>query len=292
MLSSLGCEPATPADAPPTPIDPVGAAALRAREQARADAVVSDATTMIAAPSHAMRRVTEQPEATAEPEATADADRARAQLKWLVRPTMIALRDAWSGVNESHDHRAVLRRTGTSFVGELRCEVRGRAGWSAIAWRASAIDAVIDRLTVVSLEARYAQHASERASEFSSRAIAVRFGLSTAVFRSSLSEDGVPWSVFDASHERTIPFDLRASRRRVEHAITVGSAAPNDALTALREAADFTRCERFAACVLRARLDERVQCAGFKADSVFEPPAEARRVGAPPVWEANQYFER
>jgi hypothetical protein len=316
LTTGFACEPPT-MDRTPTPIDPAGLAALRAREalaQQSAAAALDRPAPSRRDAGLAVARPRPAPPPPPPPPTEADAAAIVTALRRSLRPTLLAVRSAWNGLGRTHDDRVVLRRAGASFAGVLRCERSFLEGWTRVRVSAQPIDAALAGLgSIAVLPVQYrARH--EHTDDYPTQAMILSTSSTgdegVEIGSRSQSEDFAPWG---------ISLRIAPDSRERPRALALVGAAPDDARRSLERLAGFSACLRFRVCADRsleardraaaanrrdfAALDRAVRCPGFSAtnpDAPPDPPVErivrGRRTQVihlgPRAWEGEALFDR
>lgn len=264
----------------PTPLDPAGLAAVRAREQARADEET--------ARRHAARARVERPEREREPEQPPPTP-AQAQpvvapqplvglppavnypvvsqsvsllLAQMQAPTLLALRSADRPMWGRYDHRALLLQRGETYEGWLRCELDSRNGFVAVRVPRARIDSLLAPLRAIDVRAE--RFADDNAPHYSPRhELTLANGRGSVVFVSrGTSEPLLVWGL------RLGP---TSDTPRGSPAVALPDNAVFAVLQRLRTAVGFRRCDAFTRC-MRGKLESRaamlgpVTCPGFLSE--------------------------
>jgi hypothetical protein len=308
-VSLVACARAEPLNTAPTPIDPVGLAAVQARERAQdaqsapeppramwrapsIDASVTapldtreDAASADRAPIEDAQ--TPDAQALAQPEPTRPPpdfvlihSALQAQLSRRDPPTLVAVQNARRGLGYPFDHRALLELRGRRYVGRVRCEYRSHSAWQELSVSRQELLAQLDDVPSIALhDEQY--HANALSTESRPmRVFALHFQGSSVEFVSwSQTRDGAPWGAREG-----------ASSSEVDWSATI--AASGDAISAsylrLLTVSGIDRCEAFVQCVnayeyrstyLRPVRRSALVCPGFRVASSPRAQREASEFG-------------
>jgi hypothetical protein len=266
----------------PTPLDPAGLAAVRAREQARAEE--ETARRQAARPRVERSEREREPEPQQPPPTVAPAQPLAAPqprvalapavdypvvsqsvallLAQMQAPTLLALRSADRPMWGRYDHRALLLQRGDVYEGWLRCAVDSRNGFVAVRVPRARIDGLLAPLRAIDVRAE--RFADDNAPHYSPRhELTLANGRGSVVFVSRGTSDPlVVWGL------RLGP---TSDTPRGSPAVALPDNAVYAVLQRVRAAVGFRRCDAFTRC-MRGKLESRaailgpVTCPGFTAE--------------------------
>jgi hypothetical protein len=284
-LSLASCDRSQPSESSaPTPLDPAGLAAVRAREQARADeetarrraararvdhpAPEPEQAPPTPTPAQAQPVVAQQPRVELVPAADYPvvSQSVALQLAQMQAPTLLALRSADRPMWGRYDHRALLLQRGAVYEGWLRCELDSRNGFVPVRVPRARIDSLLAPLRAIDVRAE--RFADDNAPHYSPRhELTLANGRGSVVFVSrGTSEPLVVWGL------RLGP---TSDTPRGSPAVALPDNAVFAVLQRLRTAVGFRRCDAFTRC-MRGKLESRaamlgpVTCPGFLSERPSE----------------------
>lgn len=275
--SLVRCARSEPANTAPTPIDPVGLAALQARERAQrqqgapsepeppramwrapsidvsvtppsdtsADGSITDASLEDAAvedgSSHDAHSATHGEPTHPPPDFAAIRSAIEPLLSRREPPTLVAVQRAQRGLGFAYDHRALLERRGARYVGRVRCEYRSRSAWAEVTVsRQQMLAQLVDAPSIALSDEQY--HADALSTDnYPMRLFSLHFQRQSATVVSwSQTRDGAPWGAREG-----------ASARGVDWSATIGVSGDAIRATYLRllTVSGIDRCEAFVECV-------------------------------------------